>query len=189
MVRQHVPRAMERGRHRHWPAALGAGVVAAIALPLPGSAQSIADVQRELTEMRRHYDAELKRLQRDYDARIRRLEAQLKLAEKKPVPATASSATAPAEPARTQARTLPASAPEVTVSEAAPATSARPPGITIGTPPRSAPFRLGVKFGWGDSMPGVISDRAIHYREQAERFHRLANMEIQPRTRARLLEL
>jgi hypothetical protein len=54
---------------------------------------------------------------------------------------------------------------------------------------RSAPFRLGVKFGWGDSMPGVISDRAIHYREQAERFHRLANMEIQPRTRARLLEL
>ena len=54
---------------------------------------------------------------------------------------------------------------------------------------RSAPFRLGVKFGWGDSMPGVISDRAIHYREQSERFHRLANMEIQPRTRARLLEL
>jgi hypothetical protein len=54
---------------------------------------------------------------------------------------------------------------------------------------RSAPFRLGVKFGWGDSMPGVISDRAIHYREQAERIHRLANIEIQPRTRARLLEL
>ena len=32
-------------------------------------------------------------------------------------------------------------------------------------------------------MPGVVSDRAIHYREQA------ANMEIQPRTCARLLEL
>ena len=38
-------------------------------------------------------------------------------------------------------------------------------------------------------MPGVVSERAIHYREQAERFHRLADMETQPRTRARLLEL
>jgi hypothetical protein len=38
-------------------------------------------------------------------------------------------------------------------------------------------------------MPGVFSDRAIHYREQAEQFHRLAKMEIQPRARARLLEL
>jgi hypothetical protein len=42
-------------------------------------------------------------------------------------------------------------------------------------------------------MPGVVSDRAIHYREQAEQFQRLAKMEmkmeIQPRARARLLEL
>jgi hypothetical protein len=38
-------------------------------------------------------------------------------------------------------------------------------------------------------MPRVFSDRAIHYREQAEQFHRLAKMEIQPRARARLLEL
>ena len=38
-------------------------------------------------------------------------------------------------------------------------------------------------------MPGVISRRAIHYREQAEQFERLADMETQPRARARLLEL
>jgi hypothetical protein len=38
-------------------------------------------------------------------------------------------------------------------------------------------------------MPGVISSRAIHYRQQAEQFERLADMETQPRARARLLEL
>jgi hypothetical protein len=38
-------------------------------------------------------------------------------------------------------------------------------------------------------MPGVVSDRAIHYREQAEQFQRLAKREIQPRACARLLEL
>ena len=37
-------------------------------------------------------------------------------------------------------------------------------------------------------MPAV-SDRAVHYREQAEKFHQLAKMEAQPRARARLLEL
>ena len=49
-------------------------------------------------------------------------------------------------------------------------------------------------------MPGVVSaihsianrskqDRAAWYREQAERFQRLAEMETQPQVRARLLEL
>ena len=42
---------------------------------------------------------------------------------------------------------------------------------------------------WGDSMPGIASDRAIHYGEQAEQFHRLAKMEKEPRAHARLLEL
>src|SRR5436190_7478720 len=130
MVRQHVPRAMERGRHRHWPAALGAGVVAAIALPLPGSAQSIADVQRELTEMRRHYDGELKRLQRDYDARIRRLETQLKAAQGKPPAAPVPPPPgAPVEPVATAVSPPPAAAPGSAVPVS-------PPVFTIGTPPR-----------------------------------------------------
>ena len=91
---------MNRLRHarlaarRHWPVAISAGVIATIGFSLPGAAQNLTDVQRELTEMRRHYDAELKRLQRDYDARIRRLEAQLKAAEKKPI------TTAGGEPAK-----------------------------------------------------------------------------------------
>ena len=49
-------------------------------------------------------------------------------------------------------------------------------------------------------MPGVVSaiyslaarskhDRATWYREHAEQFQRLAEMETQPRVRARLLEL
>ncbi|HVH50382.1 MAG TPA: hypothetical protein VM781_01850 [Candidatus Bathyarchaeia archaeon] len=35
----------------------------------------------------------------------------------------------------------------------------------------------------------VGSERAFHYREQAEQFQRLAKMEEQPRARARLLEI
>src|SRR5690242_12201998 len=77
-----------RARRRQWPAALAAGVVATIGFVSSGAAQNVADVQRELAEMRRHYDAELKRLQRDYDGRIRRLEAQLKTAQSKPIAAT-----------------------------------------------------------------------------------------------------
>src|SRR5689334_25416768 len=98
---------MNRLRHarlaarRHWPVAISAGVIATIGFSLPGAAQNLTDVQRELTEMRRHYDAELKRLQRDYDARIRRLEAQLKAAEKKPITAAAAP---PAEPPREPTR-------------------------------------------------------------------------------------
>jgi hypothetical protein len=38
-------------------------------------------------------------------------------------------------------------------------------------------------------MPGIASDRAIHYGEQAAQFHRLAKMEKQPRARAQLLQL
>ena len=80
---------MDRLRHvrlaarRRWRVAISAGVIATTGFSLPGAAQNLGDVQRELTEMRRHYDAELKRLQRNYDARIQRLEAQLKAAEKK----------------------------------------------------------------------------------------------------------
>ena len=138
---------MNRLRHarlaarRHWPVAISAGVIATIGFSLPGAAQNLTDVQRELTEMRRHYDAELKRLQRDYDARIRRLEAQLKAAEKKPI------TTAGGEPAKVSpevsgaAITLPPPpAPEVAVSEMPPAPASS--GFTIGTPPRE-PWPIG----------------------------------------------
>src|SRR5437763_16634354 len=97
---------MDRLRHvrlaarRRWPVAISAGVIATTVFSLAGAAQNFEDVQRELTEMRRHYDAELKRLQRNYDARIQRLEAQLKAAEKKPTTAAASPAKASPEAAR-----------------------------------------------------------------------------------------
>src|SRR5437764_2773470 len=124
---------------RHWPVAISAGVIATTGFSLPAAAQNLADVQRELTEMRRHYDAELKRLQRNYDARIQRLEAQLKAAEKKPTTAAAAApAKAPPEVARTAITSPPA--PEITVSEALPAPAAS--GFTIGTPPRE-PWPIG----------------------------------------------
>jgi hypothetical protein len=140
MVRQQTPRALTCARHRQWPAALGAGIIAIIGFPIPVSAQNIADVQRELTEMRRHYDAELKRLQRDYDARIRRLEGQLRAAQSKPAPvgpaaasfgpvATAGAPAAPPPPP--VAATLPGSGP------------ANTSGFTIGTPPRE-PWAIGL---------------------------------------------
>jgi len=37
-------------------------------------------LQRELRDIRQHYDAELKRLRRDYETRIERLEKQVKAA-------------------------------------------------------------------------------------------------------------
>ena len=137
---------MDRLRHvrlaarRRWPVAISAGVIAATGFSLPGAAQNLADVQRELTEMRRHYDAELKRLQRNYDARIQRLEAQLKAAEKKP---TTAAAAPPAEASTEAARaavTASPPAPEIAVSEALPAPAAS--GFTIGTPPRE-PWPIG----------------------------------------------
>jgi len=114
---------MDRLRHvrlaarRHWPVAISAGVIATIGFSLPGAAQNLGDVQRELTEMRRHYDAELKRLQRNYDARIQRLEAQLKAAEKKP---TTAAVPPPAKASPEVARaaiTPPPPAPEIAISE------------------------------------------------------------------------
>lgn len=138
---------MDRLRHvrlaarRHWPVAISAGVIATIGFSLPGAAQNLADVQRELTEMRRHYDAELKRLQRDYDARIRRLEAQLKAAEKKPI-TTARGEPAKVSPEMSGAAITPppAPGPEVAVSEMPPAPASF--GFTIGTPPRE-PWPIG----------------------------------------------
>ena len=91
--------------HRVWrvchhlrPAAAGAGFTAAVALSLPAAAQNMADLQREVAQMRVQYEAELKRLRQDYDARLRRLEARLKAAERKPVAAPAAPVAAVAPP-------------------------------------------------------------------------------------------
>jgi hypothetical protein len=139
MVRQQTPRALSRRRHPNWPAALGAGMVVAIGFPLPSSSQNVVDVQRELTEMRRHYDAELKRLQRDYDARLRRLETQLKTAQSKPPPAPM----APAEPGVGPVATGAPSQPPAPLALAAPAPApVGTSGFTIGTPP-SEPWAIG----------------------------------------------
>src|SRR5215469_13895927 len=77
------------------------GLVVAGFFAVPADAQELPDLQRELREMRQHYDAELKRLRRDYEARIERLEKQVKAAEASSAahkaPATLATA-APASP-------------------------------------------------------------------------------------------
>src|SRR5215467_5318908 len=101
------PCAAGRG---HWRRACGGSLVVAGVFAIPADAQELPDLQRELREMRQHYDAELKRLRRDYEARIDRLERQVRAAQaaapvarKAPAPvATAappSPAASPAGPA------------------------------------------------------------------------------------------
>src|SRR5712691_9556246 len=97
-----------RGR---WRRACGGSLVVAGFVAVPADAQELPDLQRELREMRQHYDAELKRFRRDYEARIDRLEKQVKAAEsaasarKAPAPAATAvpppplPATTPAAPA------------------------------------------------------------------------------------------
>src|SRR6266436_5842671 len=67
-----------RGR---WRRACSGSLVVAGFFAIPADAQELPDLQRELREMRQHYDAELKRLRRDYETRIERLEKQVKAAE------------------------------------------------------------------------------------------------------------
>src|SRR5205814_664716 len=126
-----------RARHRQWPVAIAASVLATIGFLSSGAAQNFADVQRELAEMRRHYDAELKRLQRDYDGRIRRLEAQLKSAQSKP----AAAPPVAVQPVAATTPITPPTPPAVAVSEAA-SMPAASPAFTIGTPPRE-PWPIG----------------------------------------------
>jgi hypothetical protein len=111
--------------HRAWPRAL---VVAGF-LAAPADAQESQDVQRELRELRQHYDAELKRLRRDYEARIERLEKQVKAARK--TPATAKTTSAEASPS-----------PSPTPTPAAPNTTAaleQPPVPALPQPAAPAP--------------------------------------------------
>ena len=90
-----------RGR---WRRACGGGLVIAGFFAIPADAQELPDLQRELREMRQHYDAELKRLRRDYEARIDRLEKQVKAAAASPAarkaPSTVATAAPPPSPPR-----------------------------------------------------------------------------------------
>src|SRR5215469_7568730 len=92
------PCAAVRG---HWRHACTGGLLVAGFFAVPADAQELPDLQRELREMRQHYDAELKRLRRDYEARIERLEKQVQAAEASSAahkaPATVATA-APASP-------------------------------------------------------------------------------------------
>lgn len=128
-----------RGRNCRGPVALGAGLLAATFLGPAAAAQTVADVRRELQEIRRHYDAELKRLQRDYDARIRRLEGQLKAAQSKtppsPVPPTPEASVG-------AVATVAPPPPPIAPPAGAPAGPAAPLTLTIGTPPRE-PWPIG----------------------------------------------
>src|SRR5215469_2267350 len=72
-----------------WRRACGGSLVIAGFFAIPADAQELPDLQRELREMRQHYDAELKRLRRDYEARIDRLEKQVKAADGTATPAPA----------------------------------------------------------------------------------------------------
>jgi hypothetical protein len=87
-----------RAVHGRWRRACGSGLVVAGFLAAPVDAEEIQDVQRELRELRQHYDAELKRLRRDYEARIERLEKQVKAAKKTAPTAEAALTVAAAPP-------------------------------------------------------------------------------------------
>src|SRR5215207_7005648 len=120
MNRVQTARRTLHGRRRVWPAALGAGVIASIGFSPVAMAEDNSDVRRELTQMRKQYDAELQRLRRDYDARLRRLEAKLKDAEQKPAAAPTTYPPAPLGPVATVA-------------------PPPPPGAVLPGPPAAAP--------------------------------------------------
>jgi hypothetical protein len=135
---------------RTWPAAFGASLTAALAVPVPASSQTVSDVQRELTQMKQQYEAELRHIRQDYDARLRRLEARLKAAESRPpaaTPATAApvAAISTAPPAPTGFAAQPAT-PLVPASP--PPTPSRGIEFTIGTPP-------GEPWAFGPVVPPV----------------------------------
>ena len=104
--------------------ACGGGLVVAGFLASPADAQEIQDVQRELRELRQHYDAELKRLRRDYEARIEKLEKQLKAASQAPAKAKTPSAV---EASSSPSPTPTPAAPSATAGLEQPATPVLPP--------------------------------------------------------------
>src|SRR5215813_61701 len=118
-----------------WRRACGGGLVVAGFFTVPADAQELPDLQRELREMRQHYDAELKRLRRDYEARIDRLERQVKAAE--------STASARKAPAPVAAAVPPPPLPAPTLPEpAANAGVEQPPAPVLPPPAPPAPGGL-----------------------------------------------
>jgi len=119
-----------------WRRACSGGLLVAGFFAIPADAQELPDLQRELREMRQHYDAELKRLRRDYEARIDRLEKQVKAAE-----SAASARKAPAPVAA--AVPPPSAAPSPQPAEpAANAGLERPPEPVLPPPAAPAPGGL-----------------------------------------------
>src|SRR5215213_1998005 len=131
---------------RTWPAAFGASLTAMLTVPLPAFAQTTADVQRELTQMKQQYEAELRRMRQDYDARLRRLEARLKPAERR-LPAAPKAVPAAAAVAAVNA------APPTPVATAAPPPAAATPTSLV--PPTQSPS-IGLTFGTPSGEPWAI---------------------------------
>ncbi len=130
------PSMAVRGR---WRRACGGSLVVAGFFAVPADAQDLPDLQRELREMRQHYDAELKRLRRDYETRIERLEKQVKAAEGAPAahkaPATVATS-APRSPAPT-----PAAPAANTALEQPPTPVLPPPAVAApGAPSQASAF-------------------------------------------------
>jgi hypothetical protein len=144
-------------RRRIRPAALSAGIIAIIGFPLPGGAQTASDLQREMKEMRKQYDAALKQLQRDYDARLRRLEARLKAAERQPAPTpVAPVAAVPPPPA--------AMAPPV-----GPIVEAAPPPPAVTAPPPATGFATGAN-AFNPAISVILNGRFAGFSKDPETY-------------------
>jgi hypothetical protein len=116
--------AAARCRWRH---ACGTGLFIAGFVSTPADAQETQDLQRELREMRQHYDTELNRLRHEYEARIERLEKRVKAAEKAGVAAKPLSPVAAVPP------------PSPTPAPAASAALEQPPVLVMPPPAFPAP--------------------------------------------------
>jgi hypothetical protein len=128
-----------RGR---WRRACGGGLVVAGFFTVPADAQELPDLQRELREMRQHYDAELKRLRRDYETRIERLEKQVKAAEGGVAARKAPSVTATAAPPSPSPAPTPAEPATNAGLEQPPAPVLPAPVVPRSTSPRSTSRRM-----------------------------------------------
>lgn len=78
-------------------------------LPMPAQAQDLTQLQREMKDMQRQYEAAIAKLRGDYDARMKEMETRLKSAEDKAATATntATAAQKTAEATQQQAAASP----------------------------------------------------------------------------------
>src|SRR5215472_16686086 len=150
------PCAAGRG---HWRRACGGSLVVAGFFAIPADAQELPDLQRELREMRQHYDAELKRLRRDYEARIDRLEKQVKAAEAAVRKAPTTEATAAARKTPSTVVTAAPPSPSSAPIPAEPATNAgleQPPAPVLPPPAPPAPGGLASLVSAFNPSIGVV---------------------------------